>query len=109
MSILPFFVEPFSLSQAVMDHVHVLLGRGDTPFRLLLEGVQDVDRLRIADGIDSTPRVPDVIRDNLNDRPSTKTFQRLYRWIGFTLLRGIQSLADDSPNLTRKTAKVSSA
>ncbi len=92
-----------------MAEVNVLLRCGYTPFRFLLEGVQDVDRLRIADSVDGASCVASMIRDNFKYRPSTQTSERLGCWIGFTLLGGIQSVADVAPDLGWKAAQVSSA
>lgn len=97
------------LSQAAVDEVNIPLGRGDTLLRFLVEGVQDVNRLRKADRINSTPCVAIVVRDNLNHRPPTKTFQRLCRRVGFALLGGIEGLADIAPDLAREGAQVSPA
>src|SRR6266571_3184261 len=40
MLVLPFSVNPFGVSKTVTDEVHVLLRRGDAPFRFFLEAAQ---------------------------------------------------------------------
>jgi len=45
MSILPFSVKSFGLSEALVDKVEVPLRRGDTALRSLLEGVESGPRL----------------------------------------------------------------
>ncbi len=98
MLVLPFSVNPFGVSKTVTDEVHVLLRRGDAPFRFFLEGVQDVDGLPMPDGVDRSPCAAYLIRDNFKHSAAAKTSQRLCRWIGFTLLSGKQGLADLAPN-----------
>jgi len=102
-------VEAFRLSQAVTDEVDVLLWGGDAPFRFFLEGVQDLDGLPIADGVDRSPCAAYLIRNNFKHGRAVKTSQRLSRWIGFTLPAGIKSLADLAPNFAGETAQVSPA
>lgn len=106
---LPFSVEAFRLSQTVMDEINVPFRRGDAPFRFLLEGVQDVDGLPEADGVDGSPCAAFLIRHNFEYRGATKTAQRLCRRIGLALLGRIKSLTDISPNFAGKTAQVFSA
>src|SRR5258707_1228871 len=106
MLVLPFSVNPFGVSQAATDEVHVLLRRSDAPFRFFLEGVQDVNGLRIADCIDRTPCAAFVIRDNFKHGPSTKTSQRLRGWIGFTLLGSIKGLAEIAPDFAGEVAQL---
>jgi hypothetical protein len=89
MLVLPFSVEPLGLTQAAVDHVHVPPRSGDAPFRFFLEGVQDVDGLRIADGVDRAPCTAFAIGDNFKYRAPSKSAQRFCRWIGFALLGGI--------------------
>jgi hypothetical protein len=43
MSVLPFSVETFGPSQALADEVHIPLGRGEVPPRILLECMQAPD------------------------------------------------------------------
>jgi hypothetical protein len=102
-------VEAFDLSQAVTDKVDVLLWGGDAPFRFFLEGVQDVDGLPKADGVDRSPCAAYLIRDDFKHSAAAKTSQRLCRWIGFTLLSGKQGLTDLAPNFAGETAQVSPA
>ena len=99
MLVLPFSVETFGPSQALADELHIPLGRGDAPLRFLLECMQDIDRLRKPDCIDSTPGVAIVVCDNLNHRPPTKAQQWLGRRIGFPLLGSIEGLANLAPDL----------
>jgi hypothetical protein len=109
MSIVSFSVESFGLSQALVDEVEIAFRRGDAALRFLLESVQDVDRLGIADRIDPTPRVAAVVRDDFKHSASAKTFQGLGRRIGFALLRGVKGLADVPPDLAREPSQVSPA
>src|SRR3989442_299419 len=109
MLVLPFSVNPLGVSKTVTDEVHVLLRRGDAPFRFFLEGVQDVDGLRIADGVDSTPRAACLTRDNFKHRAAAKSSQRLCGWIGLTLLGGVEGLAEIAPNCAGEAAQVSPA
>ena len=109
MLVQPFSVETFGLSQPAVDEVPILLRCADTSLRFLLESVQHVDRLREAHGIDGAPGVASVVRDDLNHKPSAKTFQRLCRRVGFTLLGRVEGLADIAPDLARKTPQVSPA
>ena len=102
-------METFGLSQTAADEVNVPLGHGDTPLRFLLEGVQDVDRLPEADRVDGAPRVAIMVRDNFNHRAPAKTFQRLCRRVDFSLLSGIEGVADIAPDLAREAAQVSPA
>src|SRR5260370_42282010 len=105
----PFPVQSFRLSQAVTYEVNVLFGSGDAPFRFFLEGVQNVDGLPVADGVDGPPCAAFLVRDNFEYRGAAKTSQRLGRWIGFTLLGRIQGLTNISPNFAGETAQVSPA
>src|SRR3989442_2150414 len=107
MLVLPFSVNPLGVSKTVTDEVHVLLRRGDAPFRFFLEGVQDVDGLRIADGVDSTPRAARLTRDNLNHRPATKSSQRLCAWIGLSLLAAVDGLPQIDPSVAWAAQQVS--
>jgi E3 ubiquitin-protein ligase DOA10 len=109
MLVLPFSVETLGLSQAAVDEVNLLLGRGDTLFRFLLEGVQDVDRFLKSHRVNSAPCVAVMVRENLDHRSSAKMLQRLRRRIGVTLLGGIERLANIASDLARETAQVSSA
>jgi hypothetical protein len=85
-----------------LDEVNLLLGRGDTPFRFLLEGVQDVDRFLKSHRVNSAPRVAVMVRENLDHRSSAKTLQRLRRRIGVTLLGGVERLANIASDLARE-------
>jgi len=107
--VLPFSVETFGLSPAMANEVHIPLGRADTPLRLLLERMQDVDRFRKADRIHSTPCIAIVVHDNFNHRAPAKAFQRLGCRIGFPLLGGIEGLTHIAPDLPREAAQVSPA
>ena len=107
---MPFSVETFRLSQPVLDEVKISLGHCDTLFRFLLEGVQDVDSCLKPHHVDGAPGVAAVlVRDNFKHRSSAKTFERLGRGIDFTLLGGIERLADIAPHLARKRAGIFSA
>jgi hypothetical protein len=97
-------VESFGLSQALVDKVEIPFRRGDAALRFLLESVQHVDRLGIADRIDPTPRVAAVIRDDFKHRSSAKASQGLGRRIGFALLGGVEGLADVAPDFAREPA-----
>lgn len=97
-------MEPLGLSQAAVEELNLLLGRGDTLLRFLLESVQYVDRFLKADRIDSAPGVAVIVCDNLEYRPSPKVFQRLGRRVRFTLLGSIERLADIAPDLAREPA-----
>lgn len=108
MLVLPFSVETLGLSQAGVDEVHLLLGRGDTLPRFLLEGVEDVNCLLKAGRIDGTPRVAVMVHDNLNHRSSAKALQRFCRRVGLALLGGIKRRAEIAPDLARKTTQISS-
>jgi hypothetical protein len=75
MSIHPFPVESFGLGQALADEVKITLRCGDTALRFLLECVQRVNRIRVADRINRTPSVAAVVGDYFKNGSSTKTLQ----------------------------------
>jgi len=102
-------VEAFHLSQPLTDEVYVPFRGGNASFRFLLEDVQDIDGLRVADGVDRSPSPAFLIRNNLKYRAAAKTPEWLCRWIGFTLLGGKQSLADVAPNFAGETAQIPAA
>ena len=99
---MPFSVETFRLSQPALDEVKILLGHCNTLLGLLLEGVQDVDSCLKPHIVDGAPDVAVLVRDNFKHRSSAKTFERLGRGIDFTLLGGIERLADIAPHLARE-------
>jgi hypothetical protein len=102
-------VQTFGLSQTPLDQVNVCFRRGDAPRGFLLEGVQDIDRLRITDRINGTPCVAPMVGDDLKHRTATESFQRLGGWISFALLGRIESNANIASNLARKPAYVFAA
>ena len=73
MSIHPFPVESFGLSQTTVDEVKVPLRCGDTALRFLLESVQYVDGFGVTNRIHPTPCVAPVIRDYFKYGSSAKT------------------------------------
>jgi len=99
-------VEAFHISQSLTDEVYVPFRGGDAFFRFFLEGVQNIDGLRVADGVDRSPSPAFLVRNNLKYRAATKTPERLCRWIGFALLGGKQSLPDVAPNFAGETAQI---
>ncbi len=106
---MPFSVETFRLSQPALDEVKILLGLRNSGFGLLLEGVQDLDSCLKPHHVDGAPCVAVLVRDNFKHRSSAKTFERLGRGIDFTLLGGIERLADIAPHLAWERAEIFSA
>jgi hypothetical protein len=97
------------LSPALANEFHVSLGRADAPLGLLLERVQDVDRLRKADRIHSTPSIATVVGNDFKQRASAKAFQRLGCRVGFSLLSSIEGLTDIASDLFREASQISAA
>jgi hypothetical protein len=77
MSIVPFSMESFGLSQTLADEVEVPFRGGDTALRFLLESMQNVDCLGVADRIDPTPRVAAVVRHDFKHGSCDKADDKL--------------------------------
>jgi len=68
-----FPVAPFGRSQPLMNEADLSSRRRDAPLRLLLEGMQHVDRVCEADRVDSPVGVAHVGRDDFKDRTAPET------------------------------------
>ena len=73
-------MKPLRQCKSLPDQVLVLLRRGDTPLRLLLKDVQDVDRVRKMSSLDRAICIGSIPLDNLQDPRSAKA---LYQYTAF--------------------------
>lgn len=67
-----------SAPQPSLDEIDIALRRFDTPLRLLLEAVQDIDRIAESYRVHGAVGVPVEVFDQF-DRSATESLQRLGR------------------------------
>ena len=99
-------MKPLGICQPAADQVDLSLRRGDASLRLLLEGVEHVDRLVEPGCVDRAIRVGVVTVDDLHDARAPEAFQRLCGWIGLAVLGRVESLADITADLLRKPLEI---
>jgi len=92
-----------------VDERNVLFWNGDATLRFLLKSVENINSFRITNRVHRPPRVAAMPGDNLKHRASAKTSQCFRSWVSFTLLGGIESLADIAPDLAWKFTHINSA
>src|ERR1035438_3345181 len=82
-SVLPFPVVALRFGQPLPDQIDLPFGRGDAPFRFLLESMQDID-------------------GDLQHRAASGPLERLGRRVHVAFLRRVERLANIAPYLAWK-------